>query len=93
MSKVDWKKTFALLHESLSVVKSVKMMIWVKIYRSLVASGRKLLRRGQLALKNSREDRDTVAHDRKSPKRGDRLTSFDCTMLVFVEEITVYLIM
>ena len=36
------------------------------------------LKRGQFALENARQDQDTVAHDRKSLKRGGRSISFDC---------------
>ena len=56
--------------------KSVKMMTRVKILQ--VAAGKKSLRRGQFALKNTREDRSTVSRDRKSPKRCGRHISFDC---------------
>ena len=45
----------------------------------MVASGRKSLKRGQFAPKKAREDRGTVARDRKSLKRGGPATSFNCT--------------
>ena len=48
-----------------------------KLYWSLVASGRKLLKRDQFALKNAQEDQGMVTHDRKSLKRGGHSTSFD----------------
>ena len=43
-----------------------------------------MLKRGQFALENVREDEDVVAHDRKSPKRGGCSTSFDCTVTLAV---------
>ena len=55
---------------------SVKWRFGLQFYRSLVAFGRKSLRKGQFALKNVREDRHMVACDRKSLKRGGRSTSF-----------------
>ena len=53
-----------------------------KFYRSLVASGRKSLKRGQFALKDALEDQGTVVHDRESPKRGGRSTGFDLSNCV-----------
>ena len=62
----------------------VKMMIWVKIL--LVASHvrQEVTEEGSISMKNAQEDKDMVAHDGKSPKRGGRTTSFECTVTIGV---------
>ena len=56
------------------------MMIWVKILPVAGRVRQEVAEEGQFALKNAREDKDTVPHDMKSPKRGGRSTTFDCTV-------------
>ena len=62
----------------------VNFAIRRRIKRSLVALSRQSLKGGQFALKNTREDPGVVSQDRKLPRTGGRLTSFDCIFRLII---------